>query len=163
MSPRKRLALDTNVIYDLAAERDFAFTFLEVFKERGYELLLPPTAVQELAFAYQRRTEGWKLAEKGLTCVRNWGIRDFDLVAVGHGITEQFSLLLRTKGLLPAGECNDGYILAETALAEIPLLVTSDAHLLNIPEEALTRLFEAQDLASVAIAHPKRLLAAVSR
>lgn len=49
---RKRFALDTNLIFDLAEQKDFAFTFIEVFQEKGYDLLLPPTAAQELAFAY---------------------------------------------------------------------------------------------------------------
>lgn len=158
--PRKRLALDTNVIFDLAAGEDFALTFVEVFWERGYEFLLPPTAVQELAYAYKHIPEKRKLAAEALSSLRSWGIKEFDLVAVGHGVTQHFSLLLQTKGLIPPGENNDGYILAETAWANIPVLVTSDHHLLDIPEVRLKQLLDSQVLPNVSICHPKDLLKA---
>jgi predicted nucleic acid-binding protein len=162
MGLRKRFALDTNLIFDLAEEKNFAFTFIEVFQEKGYELLLPPTAAQELAFAFARKPEQREIAAKGLSSLLRWGIKEFDLVSVGHGITEEFSLLLRAKDLIPPSEANDGYILAETALADIPVLVTSDKHLLNIPEEALTSVFESRDLFRVSICHPRNLLKAVN-
>ena len=55
-------------------------------------------------------------------------------------------------------EQNDGKILAQTSLAEIPLLVTSDKHLLNIDEDALLLAFNEADLSQVHPVHPKRLL-----
>jgi len=36
------LALDTNLLFDLAADKDFAHTFREVYQERGYSLVVPP-------------------------------------------------------------------------------------------------------------------------
>jgi hypothetical protein len=65
--------------------------------------------------------------------------------------------LLRQR-LIPEDEFNDGLILAETSLAEIPLLVTSDKHLLNIDEDALLLAFNEADLSPVHPVHPKRLL-----
>ncbi|MBM3878377.1 MAG: hypothetical protein FJ387_01445 [Verrucomicrobia bacterium] len=47
-SPKKQLALDANLLFDLAEERDFALEFREVFQDRGYRLFLPPTALHEL-------------------------------------------------------------------------------------------------------------------
>jgi len=46
--PRKQLALDTNLLLDLAADGDFAHDFKEVFQSRGYCLLAPPTVLSEL-------------------------------------------------------------------------------------------------------------------
>jgi predicted nucleic acid-binding protein len=158
---RKRFALDTNLIFDLAEEKNFALTFVEVFLQRGYELFLPPTAAQELAHAVIHNPEKREIAKKGLRNLRKWDIQEFDLVAVDHGITEQFSLLIRTRNLLPVAEVNDGLILAETSLARIPVLVTSDKHLLNIPEESLASSFKLRDLAVVAVCHPKDLLRAI--
>jgi len=66
-------------------------------------------------------------------------------------------------GLLPEGEFNDGLILAESALAGIPVLVTSDADLLDIEEIPLRVQFEEADLPPVRICHPKLLLKAVAR
>src|SRR2546427_4952646 len=48
---------------------------------------------------------------------------------------------LQHQGLIPVDEFNDGLILAETSLAEIPLLVTSDKHLLEIDEDRLLLAF----------------------
>ena len=48
--PKKSLALDTNLLLDLAGEKDFAHEFKEEFSSRGYSLLVPPTVVAELAF-----------------------------------------------------------------------------------------------------------------
>jgi hypothetical protein len=42
--PRKQLALDTNLVLDLAEGADFAHEFKELFLEKGYALRLPPTA-----------------------------------------------------------------------------------------------------------------------
>jgi hypothetical protein len=63
--------------------------------------------------------------------------------------------------LIPDEEWDDGLILAETSLGDIPLLVTSDAHLLDVDEGALLLAFNAADLLSVHPVHPKRLLKAL--
>ena len=44
-SPKKSLALDTNLLLDLAGEKDFAHEFKEEFASRGYSLLVPPTVI----------------------------------------------------------------------------------------------------------------------
>lgn len=160
---KKRLALDTNLLFDLAAEKDFAHTFREVYQERGYSLAVPPTVIQELAYcALEKQCAETPLAAKALRQLRAWGLSPFDLKSVGHGITEQFSQKLMRVGLLPEGEFNDGLILAETALAGIPVLVTSDADLLDIEEIPLRVQFEESDLPPVQICHPKLLLKAVA-
>jgi predicted nucleic acid-binding protein len=161
--PKKLLALDTNLLFDFAAGEDFAHTFREVYQERGYSLVVPPTAIQELAFyALEKQCAETPLALKALQKLRSWNLSPFDLKSVGHGITEQFSEKLLRIGLLPEGEFNDGLILAETALANIPALVTSDADLLDIDESKLAAEFEAADLPPVLICHPKRLLGAMA-
>ena len=33
---KKQLSLDANFVFDLAADKDFAHTFREVYQERGY-------------------------------------------------------------------------------------------------------------------------------
>jgi hypothetical protein len=90
--------------------------------------------------------------------MRGWKILPWDLVPAGHAITGEFSKKLIRKGYLPEGEFNDGCILAETSLACIPVLASSDHHLLNIDSTHLTIQFNDSDLPSVAIFHPKRLL-----
>ena len=54
--------------------------------------------------------------------------------------------------LVPDDEWNDGLILAEVSIAGIPLLVTSDCHLLSMEEDVRA------GLASVHPVSPRRLL-----
>jgi predicted nucleic acid-binding protein len=156
-APKKLLALDTNLLFDLAAEKDFVHTFREAYQERGYVLVVPPTAIQELAYCVlEKQCAETPLALKALQQMRFWNLSPFDLKSVGHGITEQFAGKLLRLGLLPEGEFNDRLILAETALA------TSDADLLDIDASKLAVQFEGADLPPVQICHPKLLLKAVT-
>jgi hypothetical protein len=159
---QKRLALDTNVPLDLADAKDFAHDFREAFQQRGYALLVPPTVVTELSLlAFDQDSTKQALAMRALTCLRGWGMQPYDLNSVGHGITDRFAKQLIERGLLPGGEFNDGVILAETALADIPVLVTSDKHLLNIDAAALKMTFDERDLFPVSPCHPKSLVKAL--
>lgn len=160
----KQLALDTNVLFDLAAGEDFAHDFIEAFRGKEYLLKVPPTVVQELAnFAFNTKGIKQQRAMKALQQLRQWGIEPYDLKSVGHGITEQFARRLIHKRLLPDEELNDGLILAETALAHIPILVTSDKHLLNIEKEELDEIFDERHLTPVSPAHPKGLFKALRK
>ncbi len=156
---KKLLAADSNLLFDLAEKKDFALTFLEVASEKGFHLQLPPTVVQELAFAALHKSgEEARLAVIALQNMRGWRIVPFDLVAVGHGITEQFARRLHELKLLPEAELNDGLMLAETGLAGIPLLVSSDKHLLDIEPDELIRVCCERHISEVSVAHPRKLL-----
>ena len=48
---KKRLALDTNLLLDLANGLDFAHDFRAVFQAADYSLLAGPTVFRELGFA----------------------------------------------------------------------------------------------------------------
>jgi predicted nucleic acid-binding protein len=163
-APLKRLALDTNILLDLASGEDFAHDFRETFQERGYALWVPPTVVAELTHqASERESETQQLALAALQSLLSWGIRPYDLKAVGHGITESFAKYLIRERLLPDNEFHDGVILAETALGDIPILATSDKHLLNMDESDLKPAFDAQDLMQVTPLHPRNLRRALLR
>ena len=162
--PPNQLALDTNLLLDLADGADFAHTFKEVFEERGYVFLLPPTAASELHenFIYAPSLRKRELSGIALGNLRSWAVRTFELAPVQQAIAEQFARKLLKKSLLPPDEFNDGAILGETSLRRIPLLVTSDKHLLDIDEDALLLAFNEADLFPVRPVHPKRLLCALS-
>ena len=161
-SPKKQLALDTNLPLDLAESRDFAHEFREEFQQRGYALLLPPTVLAELEYLIRFGEEtNSRLAEAASRQLEAWRLTPFDLPEVHHTIAEQFARRLQELRLIPEEEFHDGLILAETSLAGIPLLVTSDKHLLHIDEDALLLAFNEADLAPVHPAHPKRLLRAL--
>ena len=76
-------------------------------------------------------------------------------------IAMRFASRLMAASLIPETEQNDGKVLAQTSLARIPLLVTSDKHLLDVDEEALLLAFNDADLLPVHPSHPKRLVRAL--
>src|ERR1035437_2225001 len=160
---KKQLSLDTNFVFDLAGDKDFAHEFREIFQSKGYALVLPPTAAHELhlIFTHGDRAAERELARTALTGLLQWGIRPFDLDSTEEAIGGQFVRGLLQQRLLPDDEINDGLILAETSLAKILLLVTSDKHLLDMDEDALLLAFNEADLLPVHPVHPKNLLRAL--
>ena len=162
VGPKKQLALDANVLLDLAEGDDFAHEFKEEFQSRGYDFFLPPTAAAELNILSLYGGEPQKtFAELALQRLRAWTCQPLPLSDTKLAIAEQFRRRLSDLRLIAEEEWNDGLILAETSLGEIPLLVTSDKHLLNIDEDALLLAFNEADLLPVHPAHPKGLLKAL--
>jgi hypothetical protein len=161
-NPKRRLALDASFLLDLAEGKDFAHDFKEVFQARGYDLLVPPTAAGELDVLGTYGGEPQKsYANRALEKLPAWGFQPFWLSSTHLAIAEQFTNRLMALRLVPEDEWNDGMILGETSVADIPVLVTSDKHLLDIDEDALLLAFQEADLLPVHPAHPKRLLRAL--
>jgi hypothetical protein len=149
-------------LLDLAAGEDFAHDFKDEFSGRGYALLVPPTVVAELAFfASLQDAPQRELADVALGKIREWKCQPFTLSSTELAIAARFAARLIQASLIPETEPNDGKILAQTSLAKIPLLVTSDRHLLDVDEEALLLAFNDADLLPVHPAHPRRLLKAL--
>lgn len=161
-SPKKSLALDTNLLLDLAGEADFAHEFVEEFSRRSYALLVPPTVIAELAFFSSLKAAPQReIANAALENLSVWKCQPFTLSSTQLAIAIRFAARLMEASLIPETEANDGKILAQTALAKIPLLVTSDKHLLDVDEDALLFAFNDADLTPVHPSHPKRLLRAL--
>ena len=72
-------------------------------------LVVPPTALHELALAMSRRETASirKAAHRALLQLRAWGFEPLNLVPVGHGIAERIADVIREAELLPAEEKND--------------------------------------------------------
>jgi len=160
-SPR-RLSLDTNLLFDLADEKDFAHDFHETYQRKGYALVICPTVVAELYFLREHGdTEEQRLATLSLCQIASWDIQVFPLTGVQLDIAWRFAAAVVGRGLLPETEINDSRILAETAVAAIPLLVSSDRHLLDVDPDSLHAACAEADLAPTFIVSPRRLLRAV--
>src|ERR1700683_648331 len=91
--PRKQLALDTNLLLDLAAKVDFAHDFKEVFQNRGYGFLAPPTVLSEL---HEQSINGPNSRKRELACIALrtlllWGVVPSHLSAVEAGIAERLA------------------------------------------------------------------------
>jgi predicted nucleic acid-binding protein len=161
-SPKKSLALDTNLLLDLAGEKDFAHEFKEEFSSRGYSLFVPPTVIAELAFLSSLKdAPQQEIASVALGKISVWKCQPVTLSSTQLAIAIRFAARLMNSSLIPDTEQNDGKILAQTSLARIPLLVTSDKHLLDLDEDALLLAFNDADLLPVHPSHPKRLLKAL--
>ena len=68
---------------------------------------------------------------------------------------------VKDRRILPAGEVNDARILADTAIAHIPMIVTSDKGLLEADQIALSLAFEDAGLPVVHPVHPAKLTRAL--
>lgn len=134
----------------------FAQRFLATYRNAG--LAVPPTVIQELVHIATTGHPAQTHAQTALAKMRRWNILPFDLISVGHGITEVNARKLMASGVLPDGEFNDGLIVVETALAGVPNLITSDIHLLGINPAHLTQKLNEFDLPPVAIFHPRDVL-----
>ena len=159
---RVLIAVDTNVLLDLAQEVDDIVDAFQLIQDRipTARFVMPPTVAHELAYE-ARHAETAKLRARGRRAfqeARRYDIRPVDLVAVRHGIAEQVSLRLRDTGLLPGEEVNDGFILGEAALLGCAILLTTDAHLRGLPHERLTLELQALDLPAPVIATPRELI-----
>ena len=161
--PKKRFALDANILFDLAEERDYASTLREMLQELGAVLEVPPTVIQELVFA-ARKIAGnqGETALVALQSIRAWNLVPIKLLPVEHGIAKAFAERLIRKGYLPENEANDGLLLAQAALGQIPVLITRDQHLLDIPSGALAAELNAADLFQIHTMHPRPLLKALA-
>jgi predicted nucleic acid-binding protein len=156
---KKRLALDTNIAFDLAGNLAVAHDFREVCLERGYSFYLPPTAVEELAYFSTSNTgRESELATIALENLLSWKILPFQLEDVDRHLARRFSRLLRDRGLLPDEEGNDGRILGEVSAEGIPMLVTSDRHFLDMDAEQLRIAFTDSELPAVVAPVSPRLM-----
>jgi len=160
--PKKQFALDTNILIDLGGKNHFAEEFIGFFRENGFCIYVPPTVVIELGLLTEIRGKE-ELARDALLTIPKYRLLPFEMRTVGDDIADNFYRILTTKGLLPYEEKRDGEILAETSLHGIPILITRDAHLLNIEETDLALAFNEADLNHVKVIHPRDMIKAAQR
>ena len=125
---------------DQADESENVLDALDVIRRKikNVEFLVTPTVIEELGEIYQSRAgEERELAYNALTSLLAWGYTPAIIPPVEMGIAEQIGLKLRLQQVLPDEEKNDGLVIAEAALLNCSLLLTSDAHLLAAQENPL--------------------------
>ena len=157
------VAVDTNVPLDLAEGVEDVVDAVGVIGKRiaGARLIAPPTVALELAYLSEFADEDdvRTAAQTALrSLVSKWGIQPVNLVPVGHGIVDAIAAKIRARGLLPDEEKNDAFILAESAVLECSILLTSDAHLRAVDHERLALLLHASHVAPPIIATPREIV-----
>ena len=101
-SPKKSLALDANLLLDLAEERDFAHEFREEFQGRGYSFAVPPTALAELdVLALGGGPDQRRFANIALEKLHSWGCQPFALSSTCLAISAQFGRRCWIRGFCP--------------------------------------------------------------
>jgi len=156
------IAADTNVLLDLALEVEAVMDALATIRQRlpNARLIVPPTAIHELALTM--RSGGTQsvrdAARRTLSQLRAWRFEPLNLVPVGHGIVRRIADEIRSKDLLPTDEENDSLIVAEAALLECRMLLSTDAHLRAIDFEQLTILLQSFHVAAPVIATPREIV-----
>jgi predicted nucleic acid-binding protein len=164
MATRSTLvAVDTNVLLDLAVPKDKAHDAVAIFRRRvpGVEFVVVPTVIDELAYISENAdtAEDRFLALTALqNLVRVWRFRPLDFIPVGHGIIQSVADKLRGKDLIPFKEVNDSYILAEAALANCAILMTSDEHIRGADPTLLSLTLKACDVSPILVRTPSDIV-----
>lgn len=128
----------------------------EVLRAKGWSVFLPPTALAELRLlATHSNPEVARLARKAAAELEQWDIQAFPLTEIEETLAESLSRRLVAADLLPVEEWSDGIILGEASLAGMPLLVTSDRHLLHIEVRALRQVFAEAEIDFTLPVHPR--------
>lgn len=102
------VAVDTNVLLDLAVPKDKVHDAVEVFRQRvpEVEFVVLPTVLDEIDYISQ---QGDTAADRALATValqnlvRAWRFRPLDFIPVGHGIVEAVAAKLRGAHLMANG------------------------------------------------------------
>ena len=156
------VAVDTNVLLDLAEGSERAWGAVETIRRRlkNVRIVVLPTVIQELAHLVENgdtpreRELAGKAAQQ---LVKDWKFAPINFIPVGHGITERIADSIRERGLLPPEEVNDSFIVAESALAACAILLSSDGHIREIPADKLNLLLAAAHVATVVISSPREI------
>jgi predicted nucleic acid-binding protein len=161
--PSKQLALDTNVLLDLADKEPTVTRFHRIALEKKFPLVVTFTVLRELGIASQ--DEGnlvrKSLAHLALVKMHSWQITPIPKNGLFVDYAEDFSKMIRKVGLFPSSERNDGLILAEASLHGISILITSDSHFFKFHQDELALAFASSQLPRAVI--PLRPLTAINR
>ncbi len=158
----KSVALDTNVLLDLAGESPQAIAALAAIRRRlKGAIIITPTVIQELGWLADNgdTEEARNLAILAARDLRaRWGIVPANCDPEWHGVIDLAAQELRNRNLLPEEEVNDSLIICESALAQCALLVSSDGHMANIDNTTLNEVLVRRDLGAIVILQPWRIV-----
>src|SRR6266566_7772710 len=120
------IALDTNVLIDLAADDETVLDCLSTISKKFEKapITIPPTVIGELTdITKNGDAEDRRLALTALKSIRDpWQFQPVNYIPVGHGIVQETARKIRAAGLIPDDEINDSFVIAEAALGNATLL-----------------------------------------
>jgi predicted nucleic acid-binding protein len=158
-----RLAVDTNVLLDLADEVDDVLDAASVLDDRlpDADQLVTPSVLEELAFLADcgQTPPMRQSARRAVQLLRHeTRFRSILELPFAPDKAGELAAEFRRRRLLPAGEIHDSLILAETVLLDCDILLTSDEHLRSIDHQQLTWVLNQRDLTAPVIATPREIV-----
>jgi len=158
-----RLAVDTNVLLDLADEVDDVLDAASVIDDRlpDADKLVTPSVLEELAhLADSALTPKMRQsARRAIQQLRKEAsFRPILELPFAPEKVEELAAEFRRRRLLPGEEIHDSLILAETVLLDCDVLLTSDEHLRSIDHQQLTWVLNQRDLTAPVIATPREIV-----
>lgn len=159
----KQLALDTNVLLDLADKEPTVTRFHRIALARQFSLAITLTVLKELGAASldDKAPSRKALAHLALVKMHSWQITPLQKNGLFADYAEDFSKMVRKMGLFPPNERNDGLILAEASLHDMSILITSDSHFFKFDQADLALAFASSQLPHAVL--PLRPLMAINR
>ena len=162
MQPNRLVAVDSNILFALAQEKEEVIDAWHLICDRLLPVLLvvSPTVLGELGDkAAEPETPLGKLALKALRELRaRWNFQPVELRPSQEERASRVARQIILRGLVPPGERNDAWIVAESAVLECTLLVSEDSHLDALDRPALKSLLAKFRLNSPLIATPRALV-----
>jgi hypothetical protein len=127
--------------------------------EGGVEFWVQATALQEFMDIFDNHNDTERaLAATALDNLRAWGFKAKEGSGVGRAIEERIAERIREKGLLPWEERHDSFIVAEAALADATILLTSDEHMLGMDMNQLRLLLGSHDVGTPIVVSPSKIV-----
>ena len=162
MQPNRLVAVDSNILFSLAQEKEEVIDAWHLICDRlrPVMLVVPPTVLGEIGDKVaEPETKLGKLAFKALRELRTrWNFQPVELRPDQERAAVRVARRILGSRLVPAGERNDALIVAESAVLECTLLVSDDSHLDQIDRAALKSLLAKFSLNSPVITTPRSLL-----
>lgn len=140
-----RLAVDTNLLIDLAEEVHNVLDAVDVIDDRlpDAEWLVTPSVLDELAYLadFGQSRIVRQSARRAMQLLRGKDrFRPILELPFAPENAEKLAAEFRRGGLLPDEEVHDALILAETVLLDCHILLTRDEHLRSLDHQRLTWL-----------------------
>ena len=154
-------AVDTNFLMNLSAASDTALDALDVIRKRAPKaaVLATESVLNELVHFTATPSSGKQpLARKALVSLLAWGIQPTHITDLQATFADSIAGKLIDQGIIPADENNDATILAEAAVLECQILVSSDSDLRDANRSRLALALQACGVSVVVVCTPNEIV-----
>jgi len=161
--PSNRFSVDTNFLIDLAKPRDIAHDALDTIRARvhGAEIIVPPATIHELAFLAEEADAPTLRANAARALQRMtavWRIFPIDTTDLQDTYARSIAGKLIDEGIIPPAEPTDALIIAESAVLDSQILLSSDTHMTDADRTRLALVLQSRGYNNVLIFSPREIV-----